>query len=246
MFEGMSKTKTPYTPSETKRYEIALDEFSQKRIHALHDIYRALKTELGVPLSFSIYGSLAKGKTLTAETAQNADIDMYVDLDSENLPQKIKAKKMKKMVIKKLQEVKEKLGYKKIPRENIDVRILDKKSIENALLNLEIALDMTTAIENLLFSGNPRDYEIYLASFFTLTIGPTASKYRNAFLAELATKPNKTEAKKTWQTISRVIGKTERIQKHGYIPKEIVDRFPHTLEEALTFYGVKTSDTIKP
>src|SRR3989344_6163347 len=77
--------KDPYVPSVVKRYEVSGDDFSRARVQALKDTHHALEAEFGVPLSFSIMGSLVKGKVLRPETAQNADIDLMVYFDLEKL-----------------------------------------------------------------------------------------------------------------------------------------------------------------
>lgn len=260
--------KDPYVPSAVKRYEVAKDDFSRARIQSLRDTHHALEAEFGVPLSFSIMGSLVKGKLLTPETAQGADIDLmvYFDLEKLNNSDRKRERKisrhsgvglvksllarptrdqlknsfkkvLKKSVLTRLESIKSKLGYEKVPDENIWVVGIDNQSIMNALEILEYPMVMhdpnsTTEAERII-----RSREMRLATFFTLSIGEPVKKYRNQFLAGLA-HDSKKYRDEIWKTIKDVV---ERIERQGDVPPQIQKQFPQTLEEALKFYGVKTS-----
>jgi len=261
-----TQKKDIYTPFPSKRYEVAEDEFSRMRIQELKNIHHELEAEFGVPLSFSLSGSLIKGKKLTSEIAQNADIDLMIYFDIEtfnNLSklQKIKILKqsgdsfigdllkrlnkaqfekhfkaiLRQSVLAKLDSVKEKLGYKEIPGGDIGVNRIDGKSIINALK----ACQEQVLTESLyVIEWEMKGRKKHLATYFTLSIGQPVKKYRNQFLAELATSPDQDQAEMVWQEIKDIVEETER---KGKIPKNIKTQFPQTLEDALRFYGVDVS-----
>lgn len=79
------ETKVPYDPTEKRRFEISQDEFSRERIRALNKAYRILKEEVPFFAGITVFGSLSKGKELTAETASSADMDLAVFLDDDLL-----------------------------------------------------------------------------------------------------------------------------------------------------------------
>lgn len=76
--------KVPYTPSQTKRFEISPDEHSRTRVRFLRDLRTHLQAETGFEVGCALYGSLAKGKKLDRRIAARTDIDaiFYVDRDS--------------------------------------------------------------------------------------------------------------------------------------------------------------------
>jgi len=76
--------KRSYTPSEEKRFAVSPDSYSRERLKTIRSIYLDLKQELpDVSIAFSLGGSLAKGKELTADSAGTTDIDLYVFYDDE-------------------------------------------------------------------------------------------------------------------------------------------------------------------
>lgn len=221
------RKKDSYTPSQTKRYEVSKDEFSTKRIRALRDIHHELEEVLEIPLSLSIIGSLVKGKVLTPETTERADIDVFLDVDIDTLPQlKKPVEYLQTVLIVNLQKKASQLGYEEIPTEHLKVRVINHRTIHEAVNKY---MDST-------YLRGRKNAEIFLSSFFTLSIGSVVKKYRNQFLSELSQMEDQTKARLIWQTIIRVLEKTER---KGEIPEQIKKQFPQTLEEALKFYGVK-------
>lgn len=75
----------PYKPSRTKRFEIGDDDFSRERIKFLQDLQREWNETQPVPVHCTVYGSLTKGKLLTAETAPKSDIDFSIYIDHTEL-----------------------------------------------------------------------------------------------------------------------------------------------------------------
>lgn len=69
-----------------KRFEISKDQTSRERIAATKETYQNLKKAIPeVNVSFSLFGSLSKGKELEPETAAKADVDLYCFFDSEDV-----------------------------------------------------------------------------------------------------------------------------------------------------------------
>ncbi len=158
--------KIPYIPSPHKRYEISGDEFSRRRIKSLRDIQHELQAELPIPISISIFGSLVKGKVLTSETAQNADIDFDLKFNEEALlalpeEERLKLERkfnirelgsfsmtevLKDLVTEKLNKFKDKLSLKEIPKEHVFVTPINSRSIEDAFSDLRTSLYFTLSI----------------------------------------------------------------------------------------------------
>ncbi len=85
-FLGRNHTprKDLYDPPLFERYIISKDKFSQERLAALLHTYKVLKAEVPFFAGMMLYGSLTKGKILTQETAQYADIDFVLFLDHDS------------------------------------------------------------------------------------------------------------------------------------------------------------------
>lgn len=78
--------KRRYTPSEEKRFAISSDTYSRERIKTMKNIYMELKQKLPrISIAFSLGGSLAKGKELTATNSAETDIDLYIFYDNEDV-----------------------------------------------------------------------------------------------------------------------------------------------------------------
>lgn len=229
-FQGPPR-KIPYTPSENKRYEVSEDQFSRRRIKFLRDLHHSLEKEFRIPISFSIFGSLVKGKILTPETAEYADIDLYIDLDSETLELRTKDIAVKKTIERRVKEEIIKnadyLGYARDLKGSIHMVILDDGSIPEAIKYIR---------KDFPWGESGSAMEIEVASFFTLSIGSVIKKYRNKFLLSLAQQTDQDEAEKVWKFIKDCVEKIERKDK---IPEKIAHQFPKTLQDALKFYGVK-------
>lgn len=228
--EFLKPKKDLYTPSDKKRYEVSPDEFSRKRIQALRDIHHKLEAELGIPISFSVFGSLVKGKILTTETARRADIDMWIDLDQEDLPinkKKEIAKLVREGFLYEIHQRKEDLGFNKIDARHIQTRILNEDVLPT-IFNQVLKPSMLSYL-------NKFD-KIYLSTFFTLSIGEPVKKYRKIFLAELALMPDQNKAEIIWKLIKNVVEEMER--KGEAVPESLNKQFPQTLDEALKFYGI--------
>lgn len=77
--------KIPYDSHKTKLFHVSEDEWSRERIRALKeaaDIFvRTLPFEVGIGL----YGSLAKGKTLTEGTVEYSDVDIQIFLEESGI-----------------------------------------------------------------------------------------------------------------------------------------------------------------
>jgi hypothetical protein len=75
--------KIPYSPSQEKRFEVSVDEYSRERLKVAELFYDKMKQLFDVSMGLVLFGSLVKGKTLNNETKESADIDLtlFVDLD---------------------------------------------------------------------------------------------------------------------------------------------------------------------
>lgn len=82
------KEKIPYQPIEEKRFAVSHDPFSRERLQLLKDLKTELEQRLGFRAYLSLFGSLSKGKQLTAESAPAADIDLTIFLDGADLREK--------------------------------------------------------------------------------------------------------------------------------------------------------------
>lgn len=249
-----SPIKTPYTPSQKKRYEVSKDEFSTRRIQVLRDIYRELQAVLPIPISISVFGSLVKGKQLKADNARDADIDIDLKFDKEALNAlslddtsrfttrfKIDTvdgviqdsdliEFIRKSIVEKIHTVKDQLGLQEITENHLFITPISSSSIQSAVN----ARMMTAASEIPVVGGNA---DVRLARFFGLSIGSAVKKYRNKFLKELSESEDRLEdAADTWDLIRDAV---ERSERQGQIPIDIKRQFPQTLNEALKFYGVK-------
>lgn len=76
--------KVPYTPSETKRFDVSKDPFSRERIAAVHAAYKTLKEEVPFFAGITVWGSLSKGKALDEKTADATDIDFVIFIDRDD------------------------------------------------------------------------------------------------------------------------------------------------------------------
>jgi len=78
--------KYPYERSPEKLFDVANDGYSRERVRVLKDVYLETKRECpDVSIAFALYGSLAKGKRLTAESAPHSDVDMVIIYDSQHV-----------------------------------------------------------------------------------------------------------------------------------------------------------------
>jgi hypothetical protein len=226
--------KDKYQPSTAKRFEVSEDPFSRKRMQALRDIHHELEADFkhSIHFSFSVFGSLVKGKVLTPETSERADIDLWVDLDEEEIPYEFRTEhfieNIRLQVIMKIQEKAEELGLSKKEQKHVGVRVLNDDFIHKYA---EKAYYRNTPMLGRKYSN------ITLASLFTLSIGEPVKKYRNRFLVDLVNKANKQEAEAIWQAVRKVVEDIER--KGQGVPEQLQKHFPKTLEEAVKFYGVK-------
>jgi hypothetical protein len=75
--------KTPYLPSQEKRFDISKDEYSRERLKVAELFYDKMKQIFDVSIGLVLFGSLVKGKILDNNTKESADIDLtlFVDLD---------------------------------------------------------------------------------------------------------------------------------------------------------------------
>ncbi len=80
-----SADKTPYTPSPDKRFLVSPDAISRQRIEIIKELHHELARELPFTFACSVWGSLAKGKPLTADTAHTSDIDLTLFFDIDEL-----------------------------------------------------------------------------------------------------------------------------------------------------------------
>ena len=247
MIGDQPKSKIPYAPSQELRYELSADEISRKRFRALMAICKELQKDLPqIPISFCLFGSLTKGKVLTAETASNADIDFDVKYDAEAITAStLKEKRetaskfeflIEETIKKKMEEKKEGLELGEI---HFDVNPIDSFSIQRALDNVgssDFVYKTTGGIEK-----KSAQVVISLALYFTLSIGNAVKKYRDKYLRYLSKMigtDDEEEAREIWSRIKECV---ETVERQGQIPEKTRKQFPQTLEEALKFYEVDTN-----
>lgn len=78
-----------YKSHPEKRFHISEDEFSRERVEFLKELHDKVTEEIpGINVGFTLFGSLSKGKELTAETARNSDIDAAIFIDSDDVEKK--------------------------------------------------------------------------------------------------------------------------------------------------------------
>ncbi len=80
MFFGPFSKRREYTPPLDRRFQLADDPFTRERVTWVRAYQQELSQRLGYPVALGVFGSLSKGKTLTAETAPKTDIDLEVTL----------------------------------------------------------------------------------------------------------------------------------------------------------------------
>ena len=232
--EQCAPKKIPYIPSQDYRYELSEDEFSRKRFRILMEIFKELQAKIPqIPISFCMFGSLTKGKVLTAETAKYADVDLEIKYDREALDSLVSAKE-KKGVIEKLKFFTEIFIQEKM----LEAKDSTKLEYIHADLNGIDSDSIWIAVKNIRNSLGVAD-NLVLANYFTLSIGEAVKKYRDKFLKELATMQNtknEKEAKEIWNKIRKCV---ELVERRGQIPEKAKRQFPQTIEEALKFYEVK-------
>jgi hypothetical protein len=246
-----------YNPSEEYRYELSGDEYSRERFRALVEIYKELQKLIPqIPISFSFFGSLTKGKPLLDKnTAENTDIDIDIKFDGEILGrltqeewQKLGkslgfnyidqtnfAGYLKDFLLNKLDSKRDNLGFTKIPEKDISITEVDENSIKDKL----------RSVTYFWFQNEDRPERIplnciELASYFTLSIGKTVEKYRNKFLKEqILEMEDIGNSEIIWMIIKDCV---EEVERRGQIPEKTRKQFPQTLEEALKFYEVSVGE----
>lgn len=245
-----SAKKIPYIPSQEFRYELSLDEYSRKRFRVLMEIYKELQATIPeIPISFCMFGSLTKGKVLTSETAECADIDLDIKFDKKawdefplkkhfELRTKFGVSSSNKIrfvqfdnfvryfVLQRIQKVKNDLGFNETTGKTVEIFItpIDSESIQSEINNINYNKNQTNS-----------DERLRLAVYFMLSIGNVVKKYRNKFLKELVEMKDRAEAIRIWNLIKECV---EEVERQGQIPEKIIKQFPQTLEESLKFYEV--------
>ncbi len=76
-----------YEPPPEKRFAVSPDAYSRERVRVLTETRKELEQEFGIPIAFSLFGSLSKGKQLTEESAPESDVDLTLFLDIDALEQ---------------------------------------------------------------------------------------------------------------------------------------------------------------
>ena len=223
--------KVLYTPSQELRYELSEDEISRKRFAAVVKIYKEIQSLVpDIPISFVLYGSLAKGKILDEETAKVTDIDLEIFYDGEAADKSDNFRYLTEdAVINRFKKVKDDLKQKDI---QFDISPIDGQSIDGAIFMLEFnerhidseMFDAKKGIENAKFR---------IAMLFGLSIGEALKKYRNEFLKKLSDMEDSEEAERIWDKIK---GCVEEIERKGEIPDKARHQFPQTLQDASSFY----------
>src|SRR3989344_645105 len=74
--------KVPYQPSQTHRFIISTDQYSQERFAAVQSAVRGVINQYPAFVDAVLLGSLSKGKVLTPESLARTDIDLVFFLDS--------------------------------------------------------------------------------------------------------------------------------------------------------------------
>lgn len=70
--------KIEYEPTHTKRFEISKDSYSRERLKAIVDTTKELRARYSFVVGTTIFGSLSKGKSLDAQSAERSDIDVII------------------------------------------------------------------------------------------------------------------------------------------------------------------------
>lgn len=220
-----------YIASTEKRFQISNDNESRERIGALHNAYKELCKEMpDIPLGFSLFGSLSKGRFLDEDQATRSDIDLiiYADLDNTEEP----FEKVKSRILKKL---KQKLGIPLFERSFIDIRRISLTG-NNSIMNICEETYYTDP-----YSEPAEEYGTYseqrIAGFFHLDIGGGLKKYKAEFVKELQAQSanNPIQANSYWEHVYYCTNKTER---KNHIPLELKGPLPKTLQEAISYYRV--------
>lgn len=81
--------KISYTPPQSKRFDISKDAYSQRRLEVIRSAFAELKKVLP-SIGISLFGSLSKGKELTAETHAKSDIDVDIIVEASELKLRLK------------------------------------------------------------------------------------------------------------------------------------------------------------
>lgn len=252
--------KVPYVPSQTKRFEISKDPYSQERLKALKATIGELREKEPLVVGAVLRGSLSKGKTLTPQTEGKSDVDLVVFIDADRIDEEYQRLLEEDNEIfaeskeGKMQSVR---NYVKTTAEDIFTKhLMPQSSFTDRLdfgfdtrpISLTEEHSMMETFDRLfedqeletfnmdLESGADIDAFSYtnIAIPWLLDIGGGLKKYRQAFLSQLQQlEPTQRDLK--WRTIINLVKLYER---ESQIPKQIQNQYPVTFDEAVRYYGV--------
>lgn len=235
------REKDPYNPSPEKRFAISKDEYSRDRIKIIQEIYEEITKEFPFKVGFSLYGSLSKGKILDAENFLDADIDLVVYVDADDVAKNFNAFRIEHNLPKSADS-------EDLEQNRNTVRELVRSHIKNRLTSLpsngELTkniwmYDITTTdiqklLENVSEHSDLHDsFELRkLVRMFHLDVGGGMKKYRVALLQYLKDRPLEYR-EKIWSKISSSLRLKER---YNDIPSKISPQYPETFDEAYKYY----------
>lgn len=249
--------KIPYTPSETKRFEVSNDPFSRERIAAVHAAYKVLKKEVPFFAGITVFGSLSKGKTLDEGSADKTDMDFVIFLDRSDYERTIEefAKRDDFIPTPMIGASKERqlrdgaMDYVRkravgIIRVNVShpVKLEERIRAGNAYF-IDLDDENLDSIYNRVdfhdegkrvTRGLGPESELWLAyaTPFFLDVGGGLKKYRQAFIRRLQQEPPE-RAEYLWSIVLKAMKYWER---NNVIPDRLTHSFPATFEEARKYY----------
>ena len=244
-----------YLESQTDRFEIADDGYSRERVEALAKLREELQTEFGMRIAFVLFGSLTKGKILTAETAGSTDIDMSIFFDYDDyrkdfkgLLRRLAEEPENKHIVKAVMSGHTPLTYSG----NLEGYFIDsclQQRIARLVYGEDGHLFLVREVRSLplAHAGYRSMYQITtdwlkyrnwgneatIAVFFAMDIGDSMKEYRKEFFEQLAVK-GKEEAERIWTQVHELI---ENFERRKGIPEGMQGRLPATFEAAARYYG---------
>lgn len=248
MVEG-DPQKVPYEPAE-RRFEISEDQFSRERLEAVKAAYKELTAALpGVSVAFSLFGSLSKGKVLTEETKDKADVDLTAFIDEKELlaahDELMKTNpeyaaferehpgdggRLYAMSILKRHVA------PNTPEGDIDdphVGYINYEGHHSIMLLVGAYADrLAIGMRGAGGGAALESYAVRIARYFHLDVGGGMRKYREAFIQQLLTmEPG--EGERYWSIVNRC---ARYIERGGKISEVAERQFPKTLAEAEEYY----------
>lgn len=230
------RERDPYPISESKRFEISKDAYSQERLQAIKEVFQEIKNSTPFGVAFSMYGSLSKGKKLDESNYFDADIDLSIYVDEESVESNFdeffkdssivdieQKKDMVRNLIK--SKVQEKLHLLKSNGE-----------LSNNIWMYDISEDTVSDLINSVTedSNFENSFELRkICRMFHLDVGGRMKKYRKYFFEHLLNQPAETR-EDLWQKVISTLMEKER---YNQIPSQIESQYPKTFLAAYKYYA---------